>query len=234
MKYIYLHEICLVCLFPTHYANHPQTHSCPYHTLLFFLFSKQAKAFDKRTSVLFYLVKLIKDNDEGLLKFTEDIPTVPEVSGQMVDSLFGDLKQLSKELEEIQKTADVEADRLRDENGKFINYSRKKTLTELQSQKTSVHKNEEGVEQFNLMESEEEVTEMQFFAMNAKKTMDESYATAEEMKSNYLALLRYFGEDEKMPSGDFFATLNRFLESFDSALDAVNKAEQARVSTLYL
>ena len=175
------------------------------------------------------MVKLIKDNDEGLLKFTEDIPTVPEVSGQMVDSLFGDLKQLSKELEEIQKTADVEADRLKDENGKFINYSRKKTLTELQSQKTSVHKNEEGVEQFNLMESEEEVTEMQFFAMNAEKTMDESYATAEEMKSNYLALLRYFGEDEKMPSGDFFATLNRFLESFDSALDAVNKAEQARV-----
>ena len=206
--------------------------SCPYHILFF---SIQAKAFDKRTSVLFYLVKLVKDNDEGLLKFTEDIPTVPEVSGQMVDSLFGDLKQLSKELEEIQKTANVEADRLKDENGKFINYSRKKTLAELQSQKTSVHKNEEGVEQFNLMESEEEVTEMQFFAMNAKKTMDESYATAEEMKSNYLALLRYFGEDEKMPSGDFFATLNRFLESFDSALDAVNKAEQARVSTfIYL
>jgi hypothetical protein len=64
------------------------------------------------------LVKLIKDNDEGLLKFTEDIPTVPEVSGQMIDSLLGDLKQLSTELEEIQKTADVEADRLKDENGK--------------------------------------------------------------------------------------------------------------------
>jgi len=64
------------------------------------------------------LVKLVKENDEGLLKFTEDIPTVPEVSGQMIDSLFGDLKQLSKELEEIQKTADVEADRLKDENGK--------------------------------------------------------------------------------------------------------------------
>lgn len=104
-------------------------------------------------------------------------------------------------------------------------------MTELQAQKTNVHKNDEGVEQFNLMESEEEVTDMQFFAMNAKKTMDESYATAEEMKSNYLALLRYFGEDEKMPSGDFFTTLNRFLDSFDSALDAVSKAEQARVST---
>ena len=94
------------------------------HTALFrnifscFPFFKQAKAFDKRTSVLFYLVKLVKENDEGLLKFTEDIPTVPEVSGQMIDSLFGDLKQLSKELEEIQKTADVEADRLKDENGK--------------------------------------------------------------------------------------------------------------------
>ena len=64
------------------------------------------------------MVKLVKENDEGLLKFTDDIPTVPEVSGQMIDSLFGDLKQLSKELEEIQKTADVEADRLKDENGK--------------------------------------------------------------------------------------------------------------------
>lgn len=85
---------------------------------IFSAFLLQAKAFDKRTSVLFYLVKLVKENDEGLLKFTEDIPTVSEVSGQMIDSLFGDLKQLSKELEEIQKTADVEADRLKDENGK--------------------------------------------------------------------------------------------------------------------
>jgi hypothetical protein len=68
------------------------------------------------------LVKLVKENDEGLLKFTEDIPTVPEVSGQMIDSLFGDLKQLSKELEEIQKTADVEADRLKDENGKVSSW----------------------------------------------------------------------------------------------------------------
>ena len=114
----------------------------------------------------------------------------------------------------------------------FINYSRKKSLSELQAQKTNVHKNEEGIENYGMMESEEEVTDMQFFARNAKKSMDESYATAEEMKANYLALLRYFGEDENLPSGNFFATLNRFLESFDSALDAVNKAEQARVSTL--
>ena len=89
---------------------------------IFSVFLLQAKAFDKRTSVLFYLVKLVKENDEGLLKFTEDIPTVPEVSGQMIDSLFGDLKQLSKELEEIQKTADVEADRLKDENGKVSSW----------------------------------------------------------------------------------------------------------------
>merc|ERR1719253_646196 len=129
----------------------------------------------------------------------------------MIDSLFGDLKQLSKELEEIQKTADVEADRLKDENGKFINYSRKKSLSELQAQKTNVHKNEEGIENYGMMESEEEVTDMQFFARNAKKSMDESYATAEQMKANYLALLRYFGEDENLPSGNFFATLNRFL-----------------------
>ena len=63
--------------------------------------------------------------------------------------------------------------------------------------------------------------------------MDESYQTAEEMKSSYLNLLRYFGEDEKMPSGDFFATLNRFLGSFEAALDAVNKVEQARVRASY-
>ena len=105
-------------------------------------------------------------------------------------------------------------------------------MSELQAQKTNVHKNEEGIENYGMMESEEEVTDMQFFARNAKKSMDESYATAEQMKANYLALLRYFGEDENLPSGNFFATLNRFLESFDSALDAVNKAEQARVSTL--
>lgn len=72
---------------------------------------------------------------------------------------------------------------------------------------------------------------MQFFGQKAKETMDESYRIAEDMKSSYTSLLRYFGEDENMPSGDFFATLNRFLESFDAALDAVNKAEQARVRT---
>ena len=117
----------------------------------------EAKAFDKKTSVLFYLVKLIKENDEALLRFTEDITNVPEAQGLMIDSLFGDLKQMSSELEEIQKTADEEADRLKDENGKFINYSRKKSLAELQAQKTSVH-NKDGVDHFNMMESEDEVS----------------------------------------------------------------------------
>jgi len=188
----------------------------------------EAKAFDKKTSVLFYLVKLIKENDEDLLKFTADITNVPEAQGLMIDSLFGDLKQMSSELGETQKTADEEADRLKDENGKFINYSRKKSLAELQAQKTSVHQ-KDGVDHFNMMESEDELTDMQFFAKRAKAIMDESFEAAEEMKSSYLNLLRYFGEDEKMPSGDFFATLNRFLGSFEAALDAVNKAEQARI-----
>merc|ERR1719352_518938 len=65
----------------------------------------EAKAFDKKTSVLFYLVKLVKQNDASLLKISEDVAHVSQVEGLMIDSIHEDLKQMRRELDDVMNTA---------------------------------------------------------------------------------------------------------------------------------
>jgi hypothetical protein len=75
----------------------------------------EAKAFDKKTSVLHYLAKLIRQNDESLLLFKEDLKTVPIAEGIVLDGLVGDMKMVNEQLKKVTETAITEADALEKE-----------------------------------------------------------------------------------------------------------------------
>ncbi len=145
----------------------------------------------------------------------------------MLDGLLGDLKQLKKELDGVKETATAEGERHRGEDGKLVNPDIKMTLAELKEQKTSV-RDVDGVKFYNQMEHPVEYIPMEIFVQSAVSQVDESTNKLEEVQTSFGSVLHYFGEDEKMPTTDFFGTLFAFLESFDAAKVFVEKQEENR------
>ena len=195
--------------------------------LNFFLTVTQAKAFDKKTSVLQYLIKVIGKNDPELLKLKDEIISIDKAKDMMLDSLLGDLKQLTNELEEVKKAAEREGEKNRGENGK-LTVDVKVTVAELKEQKTS-NRIINGVKFFNQMESEKEFIPMEMFAQSAEYQVLSASEKIEEVKTSFSSVLNYFGEDEKMTSADFFGTLSRFLQSFESEKDLFEQQEEIRI-----
>jgi uncharacterized protein YoxC len=72
----------------------------------------QTKAFDKKTSVLHYLVQLVKRNNESLLEFYKDLSHVGRAKNIAIDSLFTEIRDLKKEIEGVHKTAQKHTDQL--------------------------------------------------------------------------------------------------------------------------
>ena len=184
----------------------------------------QAKAFDKKTSVLHYVVKLVKKNDPGLLTFSNDISSVIPAESVLLDSLANEVKALGQELAGVHKTVQAEAERL-EEAGEL----RPMTLEDLKEQRTTVRQ-VGNVSQFNKIDHHTGRTPMERFMFGAKCSCDEASQAIEDVRKKYLALLEYFGEDENMQTGDFFGILRRFMREFQKAVDQVEAIEKKEVS----
>jgi hypothetical protein len=195
----------------------------------FYYFVTQAKAFDKKTSVLVYLVKLIKKNDPGLLEVKDYVTSVQEAEKVMLDVLSGDLKQLGKEIKMVKESSKKAGDKHRGEDGKLINPQIKKTLHELREQKTMVRQ-VSGVKFYNQMEHDIEHTPMEMFVLEAEQLVNRALEKIGETQNSFVAVLHYFGEDEKMTTPDFFGTLRKFFIAFEAAKDHCEKQDLIRVS----
>lgn len=196
-------------------------------------FLYQAKAFDKKTSVLAYLVKLIKKNDPDLLKFKDDVNSVEKAENVMLDALQADLKQLIGELDTVKQASKKAGDSVRGEDGKLINPQMKKTLRELKEQKTHVRE-VSGVKFYNQLVHDIELTHMELFAIHSEQIVVTASKKVDQTKENFVSALHYFGEDEKMTTSDFFGTLKKFFIAFDSSRDQVERLEEIKVSYLEL
>jgi hypothetical protein len=82
----------------------------------------EAKAFDKKTSVLHYLAKLIRQNDESLLTFADELTSIAPAVTVVLDGLVGDMKMINEQLTKVMETTISEADILEAE-GKLPNLS---------------------------------------------------------------------------------------------------------------
>ena len=185
----------------------------------------QAKAFDKKTSILFYLVKIAKQNNFSLLSFKEDLPSVSAAERIMIDGLSGELNQLRQELENVRETAEKDGNKKRESS---MDHRRKISLTELSEQKSYTRKIA-GVTHFNKMDCENDFTPMERFVQNTEISLNEAFTKESEMKRVYSGLLKYFGEDESMTSNDFFGIINKFIAEFDAAHGELKIIEAAKV-----
>jgi len=185
----------------------------------------QAKAFDKKTSVLMYLAKLVKKNDESLLGFQDDLKTVRHAENIVLDSIAADIKNIEGTLENVHATAAEEDARL-EAAGELRPFS----LADLRELKTTVYTIDD-VPHFNKVDHQSGRTPMERFALNSQDALKQARSKIKKLKGVYANLLEYFGEDEQMPSNEFFGTMMRFIEEFQEAHDEVEKMEQDRVRT---
>eukprot|EP00934_Nitzschia_sp_Nitz4_P006014 Nitzschia sp. Nitz4//scaffold124_size66437//25636//38731//NITZ4_006111-RA/size66437-processed-gene-0.6-mRNA-1//1//CDS//3329534552//6004//frame0 len=179
----------------------------------------EAKAFDKKTSVLHYVVKLVKKNDVSLSMFDDDLPSVIPAQSVLLDGLSADVKSISDELVEVDKTVVEEAERL-EQNGELQPMS----VTE-NSEHKSVTSAEESAQDSKGGKPPGR-TAMERFAIDAKSACDQALDSIDNVKKKYAALLQYFGEDEQMATGDFFGTLTRFIAEWRKAVEQVETIER--------
>lgn len=184
----------------------------------------QAKAFDKKTSVLHYVVKLVKKNDSSLMAFDRDLLSVVPAESVLLDGLNTDIKLIAEELKGVHEIAKQEGDRL-EQAGELKPMS----LSELAEQRTSV-RTTGGVMQFNKMDHLTGRTSMERFSLNANVACEQASESIENIKKKYRAVLQYFGEDEQMATSDFFGTLRRFMNEWKKAVEQVEAIENKEVS----
>ena len=165
----------------------------------------------------------MKQNDESLLEFKDDIESVPAAQGVILDGLVNDVKVLGDEIAQVHETAKNEADRL-EKDGKL----RKISLAELSEQRTEVRQIS-GLPHYNKIDHLTGRTQMERFANRATVIVDNTAAALADLQKTYAGVLTYFGEDEKMPSNEFFGTMKKFVLEFKNATEEVEKQEKAKV-----
>eukprot|EP00804_Cyclotella_cryptica_P000890 CCRYP_001117-RB/>CCRYP_001117-RB protein AED:0.15 eAED:0.22 QI:0/1/0.78/1/1/0.92/14/0/3367 len=185
----------------------------------------EAKAFDKKTSVLQYLVKLVKVNEPDLLKVHAEMPSICPAESVIVDGLISELKDLSERLKNVKETAVAEGNRYRDTKVASLSGT---ALDRLKQQRTKI-KEIEGVNMYNQTESSE-LTPMEKFVAYAEKRTSEALARTDEVQELFKGVLTYFGEDPAMTSTDFFGTLNKFVGALDAAFEVVKRLEAQKAA----
>ena len=162
----------------------------------------EAKAFDKQTSVLHYLVSIIDKNDNDVLNVKEDLEPAKKAERIVVESLKKTLSDLSDGLDTVNEMGMEEAQR-----------------------------QAKGKDDKNMVADVNSVlaqTNIGQFAISADVRLKVLGAELNEAVEACSSLLKYFGEDAVMPSDVFFSTLNGFIAMFGTALEDNRRREKAK------
>ena len=150
---------------------------------------ESAKAFDKKTSILQYVITLVDRSDPGSLSFPEELARVTDASRVSLDTIHGDLADLEKGLEVSKSIAEeMQGDRGLSTEGVDVIGS---FLLEVRACCRPSH-----------------ILTAFLQATNECAKLKEEVTV---MKKSFSDTLMYFGEDESMSSVDFFSTLDKFL-----------------------
>lgn len=201
----------------------------------------ETKAFDNKTTVLHYLVKVIRSTDIDILKFQEDIKSVVLAKGVVMERLLTSAKQLCEDSRIVTETAAKDGEEYRahltnpnstivDENGQ--NTGEKYQKRDMKSQRASVKE----LRQMCTFLPESEVpvgktdtTHFERFALFSKLELQKALGIIKEANKDYIGVLEYFGEDMKTQATDFFGMIDTFMETFDKVADIVEKEEEAKL-----
>lgn len=171
----------------------------------------QAKAFDKKTTFLHYIVLIVQRNNELLLRFKDDIPTVFKADKVYWDQCVNDLEEVENQLENVRKIALYQA--------------RQATAYRLRRKKRDEDEESlsEGEASLTLEEEVEALraTPIGMFTLSAIKYVSSLRDRVEDTKAKYSRLLEYFGEESNMQPHELFNTIVSFSRDFDKAKEQV-------------
>lgn len=186
----------------------------------------QAKAFDKKTTFLQYVILVVQRNNEILLNFKDDIPTALKADKVYWDQCLSDLEDVENQLENVRRMALYQA--------------RLAQTYQLQKKKPQGDDDDESLSDAS-MTLEEEVEALRasaigLFTLGAIKKVSALRDKVEATKTKFAKLLEYFGEEHRrdMQPHDLFAVFATFSRDFDSAKEKVIADEKRKVRYLVL
>jgi hypothetical protein len=181
----------------------------------------QAKAFDKKTTFLQYIVLIVRRNNELLLRFKDDLPSVLQADKVFWDQCVSDLEEVENQLENVRRIA--------------LHQARQAKSYRLPRKKSRGEENEEDLSDADISLSlEEEVealraTPIGLFTLSAIKYVSSLRDKVEETKSKFASLLEYFGEDDKeMQPHQLFSIIVSFSRDFEKAKNQVFTEEKRK------
>ena len=158
----------------------------------------EAKAFDRQTSVLHYLVSIVQKNDADVLKLSEDFAPVKAAERVAMDMLSLELTKMDQGIEKLQAVV-------------------KNNLPEPSDSGSEIEEDE-------LINS----TPMGRFSTSAASKIQSLSNEFNDVRSSFTDLLRYFGEDNSMSPEAFFGTINTFVSMFDQTHKELVRKEEAK------
>ena len=167
----------------------------------------EAKAFDKKTTFLHYIILIVERNNELLLKYYDDIPTVLEAHNIFWDQCQQDLEEVENQLENVRRISLHEA---RANSGAAVTgISDDDSLGEMD------------------LSLEEEVNSLRatptgLFTLNAIKQVSALREKIERTKVKCLRLKQYFGVTSKNTEPqEIFSVFGKFTRDFQKAQEQV-------------
>jgi len=173
----------------------------------------EAKAFDRQTSVLHYLVSIVQKNDEDVLKLSEDFGPVKAAEYVAMDMLASELKNMEKGIDSLKN---VVLKHLPED----LPAPSEDTPEEYELRRAN---NFEGSNVDQLL-----ATPMGKFSLSASakiKSLSNEFAKG---KTNFAGLLEFFGENTSMTPEAFFCTINTFVSMFDQTHKELVRKEEAK------
>ena len=177
----------------------------------------QAKAFDKKTTFLHYVVLIVQRNNENLLTFKDDLPTVATADKVYWDQCLTDLEEVENQLENVRRISLYQARSaqkfgLRETGGGDDNDSLGDVELSL----------EEEVEALR-------ATHIGLFTLQAIKQVSALRDKVERTKRKFTRTIEYFGEDEqKWQPHELFNVIGKFVRDFEKAKEEVADKEKQR------
>lgn len=183
---------------------------------------KETKAFDRKTTILQYVVMLIQRNDPEALLFPADLKHLTEASRLILEAIDADRRALQNEydknlalltsIEKQQQQLGTSTGTTPDTAGSTADNSNSSSGSSGSSGSSS-----SGIDTTDL------TSILSFFHDKAHHQCDEISKKFVRVKAKYNSVLNYFGEDPALPSVEFFGTLLKFVQEFSATVEVVER-----------
>ncbi|CAJ1950570.1 unnamed protein product [Cylindrotheca closterium] len=179
----------------------------------------QAKAFDKKTTFLHYIVLIVQRNNELLLTFDDDIQGVLKAERVYWDQCVSDLEDVENQLENVRRIS--------------LHEAKKKAGHRTPKKKDD---DDDSIIDDKAMSLEEEVaalrsTQTGLFTLSAIKQVSTLRDKVDKTVVKFDKLLEYFGEHEsgsKKQPHELFAIFSKFARDFKKAREEVARQQKKK------